>query len=148
MIIRAELHSAITGQITEIERARIANIGRSETLGNYATETLRGPCAEDLNKGIVQRSSFIEKHPCKAQHVWHLVAKALEAMGVWGMKRRSTENELIDIAAELRHETQAAYLLADGAREALVPKSQVEDNGDWTYTMPSWLAKDKGLCDE
>jgi hypothetical protein len=34
------------------------------------------------------------------------------------MKRRSTENELIDIAAELRHETQA------------------------------WLAKDKGLCDE
>jgi len=51
-------------------------------------------------------------------------------------------------AAELRHETQAAYLLADGAREALVPKSQVEDNGDWTYTMPSWLAKDKGLCDE
>ncbi len=49
------------------------------------------------------------------------------------MKRRSTENELIDIAAELRHETQAAYLLADGAREAWVPKSQVED------TMPSWL---------
>jgi len=105
MIIRVELHSAITGQITEIERARIAN-------------------------------------------VWHLVAKTLKAMGVWGMKRRSTENELIDIAAELRHETQAAYLLADGAREALVPKSQVEDNGDWTYTMPSWLAKDKGLCDE
>jgi hypothetical protein len=34
------------------------------------------------------------------------------------------------------------------AREASVPKSQVEDNGDWTYTMPSWLAKDKGLCDE
>jgi hypothetical protein len=66
MIIRVELHSAITGQITEIERARIANIGRSETLGNYAAETLRGPCAEDLNKGIVQRSSFIEKHPGKA----------------------------------------------------------------------------------
>jgi hypothetical protein len=65
MIIRVELHSAVIGQITEIERARIANIGRSETLGNYATETLRGPCAEDLNKGIVQRSSFIEKHPRK-----------------------------------------------------------------------------------
>src|SRR5258705_11699421 len=79
MIIRVELDSAITGQITEIERARIANIGRSETLGNYATETLRGPCAEDLNKGIVQRSSFIEKHPRKAQHVWHLIAKALKA---------------------------------------------------------------------
>jgi hypothetical protein len=71
-----------------------------------------------------------------------------QSHGVWGMKRRSTENEMIDIAAELRHEIQAAYLLADGAREAWVPKSQVEDNGDWTYTMPSWLAKDKGLCDE
>ena len=88
MIIRVELHSAIAGQITEIERARIANIGRSETLGNYATETLRGPCGEDLNKDIGQRSSLIKKHPHKAQHVWHLVAKALKPMGVWGMKRR------------------------------------------------------------
>jgi hypothetical protein len=61
MIIRVELHSAITGQITEIERARITNIGRSET-----PETLRGPCAEDLNRGIVQRSSFSEKHPRNA----------------------------------------------------------------------------------
>jgi hypothetical protein len=148
MIIRVELHSAITGQITEIEPARIANIGRSETLGNYATEMLRSPCAEDLNKGMVQRSSFSEKHPRKARHIWHLVAKALKAIGVWRTKRRSTENKLIDIAAELRHETQAAHLLADGAREASVPKSQVEDNGDWTYTMRSWLAKDRGLRDE
>jgi len=60
MIIRVELHSAVSGQITKIERARIAvNIGRSETLGNYARETLRGPCAVD------QRSSFIEKHPTR-----------------------------------------------------------------------------------
>jgi hypothetical protein len=89
MMIRVELHGAITGQITKIERERIAtNIGRSETLGNYATETLRGPCAEDLNKDIGQRSSLIKKHPHKAQHVWHLVAKALKPMGVWGMKRR------------------------------------------------------------
>ena len=70
MIIRVEQHSAITGQITKIERARIStNIGRSETLGNYATETLRCPCAEDSNKGIGQRHSFIEKHP-RGQHVW------------------------------------------------------------------------------
>jgi hypothetical protein len=92
MMIRVELRSAITGQITKIERAPIAtNIGRSEALGNYAAETLCGPCAEDLNKGIGQRSSFIKKHPHKAQNVWHLVTKALKAMGVWGMKRRSTK---------------------------------------------------------
>jgi hypothetical protein len=35
-------------------------------------------------------------------------------------------------------------LLADGAREAWVPNSLVEDNGDWTYTKPLWFAKDKG----
>ena len=54
-----------------------------------------------------------------------------------GNEETLNQNEMIDIAAELRHETQAAYLLADGAREASVPKSQVEDNGDWTYTMRS-----------
>jgi hypothetical protein len=134
MIIRVELHSAITGQVTKIEWARIAtNIGRTETLGNYATETLRVPCAEDLNKGIGQRSSFIEKHP-QAQHVWHLVTKALKAMG-YGGEETFDQNEMIDIAAELRRETQAAYLLADGAREASVPKSRVEDNGDWTVVV-------------
>jgi hypothetical protein len=68
MIIRVKLHSAITGQIAEIARAKIANIGGSETLGNYATETLHGPCAARLNKGIVQRSFFIEKYPRKARY--------------------------------------------------------------------------------
>lgn len=26
-----------------------------------------------------------------------------------------------------------------------VPTSQIEDNGDGTWAMPEWLAKDKGL---
>lgn len=51
--------------------------------------------------------------------------------------------ELVEIAAELRHETDKAYLLFDGTRTAWVPKSQVEDNGDGTFTMPEWLAQDK-----
>jgi len=50
-------------------------------------------------------------------------------------------SELIEIAAEIRHETEKAYLLFDGTREAWVPKSQVEDNGDGTFTMPTWLAE-------
>ena len=58
-----------------------------------------------------------------------------------GSEETFNQNEMIDIAAELRHETKAAYLLADGAREASVPKSQVEDNGDWTCTMPSWFGE-------
>lgn len=65
--------------------------------------------------------------------------------------------KLIDISAELRHETPNAYLLYDGRSEikkgdtqpseirTWVPKSMVEDNGDKTWTMPEWLAKDKGF---
>lgn len=72
--------------------------------------------------------------------------------------RNQMKNEkLIDIAAELRHETDSALLLFDGRSEIKkgdevpselrmwVPKSQVEDNGDGTYTMPEWLAKKKGF---
>lgn len=65
--------------------------------------------------------------------------------------------KLIDIAAKLRHETDNAYLLYDGRSEikkgdatpselrVWVPKSQVENNEDGTFTMPEWLALDKGF---
>jgi hypothetical protein len=53
------------------------------------------------------------------------------------------ENELFDISAQIRRETDKAWLLFDGTKEAWVPKSLVEDNRDGTFTMPVWLAKDK-----
>ena len=65
--------------------------------------------------------------------------------------------KLINISAELRHETNSAYLLFDGRTEikkgetkpseirVWVPKSQVENNNDNTFTMPEWLALDKGF---
>lgn len=52
---------------------------------------------------------------------------------------------LIDISGEIRAETEKAFQIFDGARTEWVPKSQVEDNGDGTFTMPEWLAKDKGF---
>ena len=67
------------------------------------------------------------------------------------------KSELIDVAAELRHETNNAYLLFDGRTQIKkgdtapselliwVPKSQVEQNDDGTFTMPEWLALDKGF---
>jgi hypothetical protein len=51
--------------------------------------------------------------------------------------------QLVDVTAQIRHETDKAYLLFDGTREAWVPKSQVENNEDGTFTMPVWLAEDK-----
>ena len=56
-----------------------------------------------------------------------------------------TDTKLIDISGEVRGETDAALRIYDGARTEWVPKSQVEDNGDGTFTMPEWLAKDKGF---
>lgn len=65
--------------------------------------------------------------------------------------------QLVDIAAEIHHETDKAYLLYDGRSEikkgdtvpskvkVWIAKSQVEDNGDGTFTMPEWLAKEKGF---
>jgi hypothetical protein len=56
-----------------------------------------------------------------------------------------SDPRLVDISGELRAETEKAFQIYDGARTEWVPKSQVEDNGDGTFTMPEWLAKDKGF---
>ena len=52
---------------------------------------------------------------------------------------------LIEIAAEVRAETDKACRLLDGKELEWVPKSQVEDNKDGTFTMPEWLAQEKGF---
>jgi len=53
--------------------------------------------------------------------------------------------QLIDIAGEKRGETDKAIRLYDGKTIEWVPKSQVEENTDGTFTMPEWLAKEKGF---
>lgn len=53
--------------------------------------------------------------------------------------------ELIEIAAEVRGESDKALRLHDGTRTEWVPKSQVHDNRDGTFTMPEWLAQEKGF---
>jgi N-acetylglucosamine-6-phosphate deacetylase len=54
------------------------------------------------------------------------------------------KSNLIDIAVELKHETDKAYLVTDGSKDAWLPKSQCE-YADGIVTMEEWLAKDKGL---
>ena len=55
------------------------------------------------------------------------------------------KSELFDLAAIKRGETEKAFRLFDGKTTEWVPKSQVEDNRDGTFTMPEWLAKEKGF---
>ena len=55
------------------------------------------------------------------------------------------KSELFDMAGEIKVETEKAYLLYDGKKSEWVPKSQVENNGDGTFTMTLWFAKEKGF---
>lgn len=66
-------------------------------------------------------------------------------MGAYDDDRHSQKSDLVDIAGKVRAETPKAFHLFDGKRTEWVPKSQVEDNHDGTYTMPMWLAKEKGF---
>ena len=50
-----------------------------------------------------------------------------------------------DIAAQIKGETDKALRLFDGAKTEWVPKSFVENNNDGTFTMPEWLAQEKGF---
>lgn len=54
--------------------------------------------------------------------------------------------ELFDFAAKLLNETPKAWRVDAGEKEPVwIPKSQGEDNGDGTFTVPMWLAREKGL---
>ncbi len=60
---------------------------------------------------------------------------------------------LIDVTLQMHHETDKAFLVSDdGNREKAIwlPKSQCErgdpkGKGVFEFTMPEWLAMDKGL---
>lgn len=55
-------------------------------------------------------------------------------------------DHLVDIAGEIRGETEKAYRFYDGKETVWLPKSQCEWYEDEkSMTMPEWLAKDKGL---
>lgn len=56
------------------------------------------------------------------------------------------DHDIIEIAGELRHETEKAYLFYDGNKEVWIPKSQ----GEWcakdrVMQLPEWLAMEKEL---
>jgi hypothetical protein len=84
IVIRVELHSAVTRKVTEIARMRICNIGGTREHGDYRAETFRGRSAEQLARLIRQRAATISDYPKLRIHVWHLVARALVGMGYAG----------------------------------------------------------------
>ncbi len=56
------------------------------------------------------------------------------------------KSDLVDIACEIRRETEKAFLIFDGDKEVWIPKAIGEwDQDSKTMAMPEWIAKDKGL---
>lgn len=58
---------------------------------------------------------------------------------------RRVNHDLVDIAGEIRSQTEKAIQFFDGDKAVWLPRSQIEINEDGTVTMPEWLALDKGL---
>ncbi|MCP2016871.1 hypothetical protein [Qipengyuania citrea] len=85
IVVKVELHSAITGDQTELARMMIDNIGGDMKVGDYRARTYRGRSAATLERamrsGSTTREGTVLGHRRLALHVWHLVAKALTGMG-------------------------------------------------------------------
>lgn len=77
IVVKVELHSAVTGEVTEIGRTVIFNRGTgTKTHGDYEVNVMRrGTKAEVLRVGRIAR------HPRLSQPIWALVKKALLAAG-------------------------------------------------------------------
>jgi hypothetical protein len=57
----------------------------------------------------------------------------------------SNKERLFDFDAELKHETDKAFLVIYEGEGYWLPKSMTEDNGDGSFTIPYFLAYDKGM---
>jgi len=63
-----------------------------------------------------------------------------------------SRNDPVEFCGEIKHETDFAYLVYDGANEVWIPKSQVQEcrqlsgkSNDYELIIPEWLAKNKGI---
>lgn len=94
IIVRVELHSAITGHVTELARAHICNVGGTATKGDYKVATLRGRDTATLDRRVAQRRGTVRDYPRLSIHVWHLVARALIAMGYAGKAEQVQQSDM------------------------------------------------------
>jgi hypothetical protein len=87
IVIRVELWSAVNGQVSELARMTIDNIGATANgqHADYRARSFRGRDAATLHRamlaGTVQREGKVIRHARLRLHVWHLVARALDTLG-------------------------------------------------------------------
>ena len=81
IIVKVELHSAITGKITELARMRITNEGGTNVRGDYFGVTFRGRDSKALDKNAINKFGSVKNYPRLQLHVWNLVGRMLSTMG-------------------------------------------------------------------
>jgi hypothetical protein len=94
IVVKIELHSAITREVTQLGQMVIANTGKgTRSRGNYTVKQARkdrlivqslpdGSLAYDEKAYLnPQRSGEVLDHARLAKPVWNLVFKALKALG-------------------------------------------------------------------
>lgn len=78
LVVKVELHSAVTGEISEIARMRIYNDSSgTRTRSHYVGDVFRGRSFEALDKTTVHKSGTVKNWPRLDRHVWNLVATML-----------------------------------------------------------------------
>lgn len=83
LVVKVELHSAITGDVSEVGRLIIANDGKSfdPAVGHYNVRLGRKGANNARILLNPQRAGRVEGHARESSSVWSLVAKALTAIG-------------------------------------------------------------------
>lgn len=87
LVIRVELHSAITGKITEIARMILYNDGTgSAERGSYKGKAVKGNTDGPMAPAVIHqrkalREGVVLDYARQRLHVWHLVSRMLASMG-------------------------------------------------------------------
>lgn len=96
LVIKIELHSAITGEVSEIGRMIIANDGKGDyDVGHYDVRVARKGVSDNVKVyHAPQRKGRVENHRRNSNSVWVLVAKALASVGFYkeAKEKKSEEN--------------------------------------------------------
>lgn len=79
IVVKVELHSAITGDVTELGRMHIANDGQ-RTLEDRTRGTYDGKTLVKGRPHQAARTGKVVDYPRDALSVWCLVRRMLEAM--------------------------------------------------------------------
>lgn len=82
IVVRVELHSAITRTVTELARMVIINDATGDNnRRNYIGRAFRGRSRDQLDKGTVQKEARITDWHSNQFHVWNLVSMMLIKLG-------------------------------------------------------------------